>query len=311
MVKDLFKKLIKFLWRYGIKFAYPRLPLSVKTRAFIQNSRPLTLLLPLAGGYFVIQASLQHLMLQTPNLMKTLLALLALIFVNAGGNNLNSIFDVEIDAINKPYRPIPRGILTKREVGLFSGILLLSAVSLSLLVNPTFQMFVAALIMLTIIYSAPPVRLKRMLWINNVSQAVARGVLGVLAAWSVYSPITRGAVAMSLVLFSLILWSQSSKDIADLSGDRAFGVKTLPVVYGIPATYRIMMCMVPIPFVTTTILVYLGWLPMGSLSILLLFPLAAYIPRGTTQLNRTENTMGWLAFYGATIGFLLIFSLIL
>ena len=305
-MKNLLRKIVDFY--YGIKKAYPRLPLSTKIRAVIQNSRPLTLMLPLVGGYFVIQASLPHLILLTPNLLTTLLALLALVFVNAGGNNLNSIFDVEIDAINKPYRPIPRAILSRKEVGLFSGILLVSAVSVSLFVNPTFQMLAITLIMLTIIYSTPPIRLKRRLWINNVSQAVARGVLGVLTAWSVFSPITKEAIGMSLVLFSFILWAQSSKDIADLTGDKAFGVKTLPVAYGISGTYRIMSYMASLPFATTSILVFLKWLPTQSLLTLLLFPLVLYIPRGTTQISTHENTIGWICFYLSMLLFLLVFS---
>ena len=300
------RKLVEFY--HGIKKAYPRLPLSTKTRAFIQNSRPLTLMLPLVGGYFVIQASLPHLTLLTPDLVRTLLALLALVFVNAGGNNLNSIFDAQIDAINKSYRPIPKGVLAKREVGLFSGILLVSAMSLSLLVNPTFQIFIITLITLTIVYSTPPIRLKRRLWINNVSQAAARGVLGVLTAWSVYSPITKEAIGMSLVLFSFILWAQSSKDLVDLPGDKAFGVKTLPVVYGTKGTYRIMTCMAPLPFATTTILIFLKWLPTETLLTLLLLPLVLYIPRGTTQIRTHENTMGWICFYLSMLLFLVVFS---
>lgn len=292
----------------GIKFAYPRLPLSVKMRAFIQNSRLLTLLLPLVGGYFVIQASLSHLMLLTPDLGKTLLALLALVFVNAGGNNLNSIFDAQIDAINKPYRPIPRGVLTRREVGLFSGALLVSAFSLSLFFNPTFQVIVIALITVTVLYSTPPIRLKKRLWINNLSQASARGVLGVLAAWSIYSSITEEAVGMSLVLFSFILWAQTSKDIVDLPGDRSFGVKTLPVVYGMTGTYRIMSCMAPLPFATTTILIFLKCLPVETFLTFFLLPLVLYIPRGVTQTSKAENTYGWLSFYLSMLLFLLIFS---
>jgi 4-hydroxybenzoate polyprenyltransferase len=155
----------------------------------------------------------------------------------------------------------------------------------------------------------PPIRLKRLLWINNLTQATARGILGVFTAWSVYSTVTKEALAMSLVLFSFILWSQTSKDIPDLPGDKMYGIKTLPVAYGLERTKKIMTCMAPIPFIATIAFVWMGWLPASSLLTLLLLPLALYIPRGTTQTDRAENTYGWLCFYGVMVSFLLLFML--
>jgi len=295
------------MWYKGIKEYYPRVPLSTRLKALLVNSRPVTLSLPLLGGFFVIQASLPEIIFPTPNPLRTWLALLALVLVNAGGNNINSVFDVQIDAVNKPYRPLVKGILTRRLVGLFGATLLLLSILLSFLVNPTFLLWNLILIMVTILYSTPPIRLKRLLWINNLTQATARGILGVFTAWSVYSTVTKEALAMSLVLFSFILWSQTSKDIPDLPGDKRYGINTLPVVYGLKRTRKIMMCMVPMPFIATMIFVWIGWLPTSSLVTLLLLPLALYIPKGTTQTERAENTYGWLCFYASMVGWLLLF----
>lgn len=38
-----------------------------------------------------------------------ILAVLVVALVDAGGNAINDVYDVEIDRINKPDRPIPRG----------------------------------------------------------------------------------------------------------------------------------------------------------------------------------------------------------
>ena len=44
-----------------------------------------------------------------------LFALISVFFVAAGYNTFNAIYDEGIDAINKPHRPLPRGLINKKE----------------------------------------------------------------------------------------------------------------------------------------------------------------------------------------------------
>ena len=53
------------------------------------------------------------------------------------------------------------------------------------MVNPIFLIIVSILILITIAYSVPPLRLKKRLWISNISIAIPRGLLGFLAAWTI------------------------------------------------------------------------------------------------------------------------------
>jgi geranylgeranylglycerol-phosphate geranylgeranyltransferase len=43
---------------------------------------------------------------------KLVLACFSALFIMAGGNAVNDYFDVEIDRVNKPFRPLPAGRLT-------------------------------------------------------------------------------------------------------------------------------------------------------------------------------------------------------
>ncbi len=298
---------------YGIKKLYPRLSfLGLKLRAVLANSRPFTLLLPLVGGYFVIQASLTHWQFPTPNPLLTLAALLSLVLVNAGGNNLNAAYDADIDRLNKPYRPIPLGLLSRYQahmtaLGLFAGAFLLA-----LFVGGVFNILFPFLLFFTWQYSAPPLRLKRFLWINNITQAFIRGVLGVLAAWSIYSGITLQAIGMSGVLFLLILSAQSSKDFADVEGDRKYGIRTLPVVYGIPRTIHYMADLISLPFFLTTALILAGVFPITAAALVILVPIALLFLRSLLRPSeKLENSRGWTLFYGMMLATLGIFSLVL
>lgn len=298
---------------YGIKHLYPRLGfLGRKLRAVLANSRPFTLLLPLVGGYFVIQTSLTHWVFPTPDPLKTLAALTALLLINAFGNNINAIYDVEIDRVNKPYRPIPAGILSTTETWGASLVMLILALGLSSLVGWVFYSLVNLLGFLTYVYSKPPLRLKRLLWINNIHQAFIRGILGVLAAWSIYAPITLQALGLAGVLFLLILAAQSSKDFVDVEGDRRFGIRTLPVVYGTQKTIQYMADLMSLPFLLSTLLILVGVFPVTAGTFVILVPVALVFLRSLQKPSQTlENSRGWALFYGMMLATLGIFSLVL
>src|SRR5205814_5091386 len=56
--------------------------------------------------------------------------------LNAGNNALNQIYDLEIDRVNKPKRPLPSGRLTVAEVWIFTNITYALALVLAWLVVP-------------------------------------------------------------------------------------------------------------------------------------------------------------------------------
>jgi len=303
---------------YGIRQLYPRLRfLGVKVRALLANSRPLTLLLPILGGFFVIEASLPELQWPTPDPLRTWVSLLVLMLFNAGGNQVNSVFDVEIDRVNKPTRPIPSGILSRRLVmGFGVGLMgVAGALSLTRLSNPTFVVLAVMILVFTLAYSVPPIRLKKRLWWNIGSQAFIRGVLGPLAAWSIYAPLTADVFAMTIVVFLFILAAQSSKDFPDVKGDAMYGVRTLPVAYGSENALDIMRGLLVLPILAQVELIVLGVLPRQT-GLMLLFtaPLilvfAVWI--GDTRENPyVENTKAWVLFYAIMLVLLLGFTLTL
>ena len=110
------------------------------------------------------------------------------VVLNAASNGLNQIYDSEIDAINKPGRPLPSGRLSRRTAWYFVAGAYLLALVLAWMVAPggrreCFWIVVAAAVM-TVIYSVPPIRTKRLgLW-ANLTIAVPRGVLLKAAGWS-------------------------------------------------------------------------------------------------------------------------------
>ena len=158
--------------------------------------------------------------------------------LNAGNNALNQIYDLEIDRINKPKRPLPSGRLSVAQVWWFTNITYVLSLVLAWLVAPAGRhecfWLVAVAVVCTYIYSVPPLRTKRLgIW-ANVTIAIPRGVLLKVAGWSSVKTIAGVEPWYIGAIFGLfLLGATTTKDFADMDGDRRGGCRTLPIQYGV------------------------------------------------------------------------------
>ncbi len=162
------------------------------------------------------------------------LAVLAAGVLNAASNGLNQICDLTNDRVNKPHRPLPSGALTIRQAWMFTAATYILALAMVWVVNlQTFVIYVIAAIS-TFAYSAPPVRLKRHPIGSNLIIALIRGCLLKVAGWAavatVLSSIEPWYIGSIYLVF--LLGATTTKDFADIEGDRAAGCITLPVKFG-------------------------------------------------------------------------------
>ena len=108
-------------------------------RAYVDLARPFTLVAPalgfISGALTAVGAapreSWSPSLLVAPLIGSTMAALL-----NAGNNALNQIYDLEIDRVNKPRRPLPSGRLTIGQAWGFTVITYVAALILAWLVVP-------------------------------------------------------------------------------------------------------------------------------------------------------------------------------
>jgi len=156
--------------------------------------------------------------------------------LNVASNGLNQIYDLEIDRINKPKRPLPSGRLSIREAWAITMASFALAFILAWFVAPggrreCFWMVVAAAV-ITTLYSVPPFRTKRLgIW-ANVTIAVPRGVLLKVAGWSSVKTAMAWSPGSSGPFSAVLLGATTTKDFADMDGDRRGGCRTLPIQFG-------------------------------------------------------------------------------
>jgi geranylgeranylglycerol-phosphate geranylgeranyltransferase len=233
--------------------------LSTKFRGYFDLLRPFTLLAPFFVSMFIMFASLiyNNKLDSTPNWWIIIgQASLTLAFLNGASNALNQATDVEADKISKPYRPIPRGIVEKEEAQSIAYIFYLFALLRAVTINTWFGVFVFLIMLFTVVYSLPP-RMKRFLFINQVWVAVPRGLLGVLAAWSVFgNPFQNAPLMIGLIAFFFFIGAMTTKDIVDCEADKKTGTRTLINTFGIRKSAYISLPFLVLPFASIPILVH-------------------------------------------------------
>ncbi|WP_144900996.1 geranylgeranylglycerol-phosphate geranylgeranyltransferase [Halobellus captivus] len=153
----------------------------------------------------------------------------ATIFATGAGNAVNDYFDRDIDRINRPDRPIPRGAVSARGALAFSVALFLGAV-VAALALPLPAIAIAVVNLLALV--AYTELFKGLPGVGNIVVAYLTGSTFLFGA----AAVGRLTDSAALVLFALAalatLTREIVKDVEDLAGDRAEGLSTLPIVVG-------------------------------------------------------------------------------
>lgn len=153
---------------------------------------------------------------------------IVVIAYNGAANAFNDYCDYEIDLINRPNRPLSRGMITSFQALSFA-VILFAIGSVTAFQLPFYARLTAVGVAmpLIIIYS---MRLKGTPLLGNISVAMILGLTFVFCGLSFNK---LGPMIMPAILaFGLTLVRELIKDIADVEGDNSAGLKTLPLVIG-------------------------------------------------------------------------------
>jgi 4-hydroxybenzoate polyprenyltransferase len=246
--------------------------------------------------------------------------------LNAASNAINQIYDLDIDRVNKPKRPLPSGRLSIREAWIFTWITYAIALVLAWFVAPggrheCFWIVVVATI-ITFLYSVPPFRTKRLgIW-ANVTIAIPRGVLLKVAGWTSVKTMFGAEPWYIGAIFGLfLLGASTTKDFADMEGDARGGCRTLPIIYGVNRAAWMISPSFVVPFLMISVGAFTGILTGNFLLLQVLSAvMTAYglyvcylMLRRPEDLAVEANHVSWAHMYRmmfvAQIGFALAYLL--
>ncbi len=162
-----------------------------------------------------------------PEPLTAALVLLAVFVVTGAGNAANDYFDREIDAVNRPGRPIPSNRISPDRALSWSIVLFALGCLAALFINPLAFAIAAFNSILLYLYA-------RNLKVTPFAGNLAVGYL--TGSTFLFGGAAGNNVEITAFLFLLAslatLAREIEKDIEDEAGDRISGAKTLPIVIG-------------------------------------------------------------------------------
>lgn len=211
--------------------------------------------------------------------LDTLVPLICVVlFYTGAANSLNDFIDYKIDLINCPNRPIPSGDVSKNTALIFSIILFIFGSISSIPLDEKARLICLGIAMpLMILYN---LLLKGLPLIGNVVVAliISMTFLFCGAAFNKMGDM----IVPACLSFGLTLVREIVKDLADIDGDKALGMKTLPIVIGIKTTIRLLIFFI----ICTSIGIFIPFLYgfYNSLYGIIIF-FGVEIPLGVTTVN--------------------------
>lgn len=169
------------------------------------------------------------------------------LLVATGMYILNDLIDADLDKANGKKRPIPSGIVSKRQAWGF--ILLTNAAAVVLAVvtlNTASMILVGPMLAIGIMYSAPKIALMNRFVIKNAAIAVFYMLCALLGMTSFYGEriaMDNPMIAVhAMATFGMMIFVGSIvNDLGDIKGDEAEGRRTIPVVLGGENTIKLLM----------------------------------------------------------------------
>lgn len=156
-------------------------------------------------------------------------------FITAFVYFLNDVFDRKADKINERDLPLATGEAKLKQVMSISLASLFTALFLSYLVNEIVFLLCMAFAGLGVIYSIPPIRIKKKVW-GKPFTIISSEIITLLAGGFSLGIISSELGFMCLTVVVLVPFIYPTVDLRDMKGDKKQEVSTIPTIIGTKRT---------------------------------------------------------------------------
>lgn len=212
--------------------------------------------LPFAAGVCVILGELLALG-KVPTIWEMALGFLSVFLISATSLILNDYFDLESDRINAPERPLPSGVVTKREVVFLSiAVTVLGLLAGGLL---SFKALLVGILTWVVgfLYNW---RFKKTGLPGNLMVSFSVGMTFIFGGIAVGKPFEVTVWFFGMLALLINLGEEIAADAMDVDGDRKAGSRSLPVLMGRENAIRISAILFFLVIVISILPFVLGWM---------------------------------------------------
>ena len=199
--------------------------LTKKIKAILQIFRPE---LPFAAGICVVLGEIIALG-KFPAIRELALGFFCGFFISGAAIVLNDYFDLEVDKINAPNRPLPAGIISRREAIGVTALATLTGLGTSLLLG--FPSFVLCSIfwLIGFLYNW---KFKEAGLLGNLMVSSSVGITFILGGIAVGEPWNKIVWCFALIAFFIDLGEEIAGDAMDMAGDQKRNSKSIAIRHG-------------------------------------------------------------------------------
>jgi geranylgeranylglycerol-phosphate geranylgeranyltransferase len=203
-----------------------------QAKGLVQLLRPE---LPFAAGVCVVIGEIMALG-SLPPLSKLFLGFMWGVFLSSPAMILNDYFDIEVDRVNAPQRPLPSGLVSPATAILFTVITTLVGLTASFYLGQAALVLYLVFWLIGFIYNW---KLKEMGLYGNLLVSFSVAITFILGGIVVGEPRNKAVWIISLMVFFFDLAEEIAADAMDIEGDKKRNVKSVAILLGKKQALRI------------------------------------------------------------------------
>jgi len=198
---------------------------SSKIKAYFVLIRPYG---PIVMGATVVLGELLAIS-RVPSIQELFFGFLTAFFLTSAAFVLNDYVDIEIDRINAPHKPLPKGVISKGTALIYGVFLLTLGLLFPMFLSIDVFFFAFFTFIISLLYNLYG---KKTGFLGNLMVSFCMAITIIFGAYIV----ERSANQVAILIFFLIFLSNTgreiTKGIADAEGDKHKNVKSVALLFG-------------------------------------------------------------------------------
>jgi geranylgeranylglycerol-phosphate geranylgeranyltransferase len=252
-----------------------------KLKGIIQLFRPE---LPFAAGVCVVLGQIVALG-NFPPLREIILGFMCGFFISGSAIVLNDYFDLEVDKINTPDRPLPAGIVSPSEA------IVLTVIATAVGLTAAFMIGIPAFVLCVIFWVIGFLynwKFKEAGLPGNLMVSSSVAITFILGGIAVAEPWNKVVWLFGLMAFFIDLGEEIAGDAMDIEGDKKRNSKSIAIVRGRSFALTVSSLLFGVVVLISFIPVIFGWL--GASYLLMIFITDVLIVVFTTRLLKSKTS---------------------